>query len=345
MSQCIIPEEYSSSINPADVLQDDNARGKPRPWSLHKTEAEATAVALAWAGQNALADRVGNCADVLWFRHVDGRQQLQKGTFCRVRICPICQWRRSLKLGGQVRACTEWIQARQAAAGHQPYRFALLTLTVPNVPAEALGATLSLFSKAWDRMSKRAEFKRAIRGYVRATEITYNQGRDDYHPHLHVLLLVPKSYFTSRIYITRARWLDLWRDATGNPDITQVWVSRTAKEAENAPEEAQNAVLGHAIAEVTKYTTKPSAYLRGGLNIDTQARVITTLQQVCAGRRFVALGGLYRKAAQALALDDPETGDLVHCSDPLAGESDAGAELWPYTWYPGPRLYLASRRR
>lgn len=345
MSQCIIPEEYSSTIDPADVLQDVNAKGKPRPWVLHKLEAQATAIALAWGGQPVLADRVGKCADVLWFRKVDGKPKLQKGTFCRVRICPICQWRRSLKLGGQVRACTDWIQDQQRAAGRNPYRFALLTLTVPNVPADQLGETLDKLSKAWDRMSKRAEFKRAVKGYVRATEITYNQTRQDFHPHLHVLLMVQRSYFTSRLYISQARWLELWRAATGDPTITEVWVSRTAKEAENAPEEAQKAVLGHAIAEVTKYTTKPSAYLRGGLDLDTQAQVITQLQTICTGRRFVSLGGLYRKAAQALALDDPETGDLVHCTDPLAGESDAGAELWPYTWYPGPRLYLTHHRR
>ena len=71
-------------------------------------------------------------------------------------------------------------------------------------------------------MFKRKKVNSIAKGYVRKLEVTYNAERDDYHPHFHVLIAVNRSYFKdTKTYISQKEWLNLWRDVTGNPDITR----------------------------------------------------------------------------------------------------------------------------
>jgi len=45
-----------------------------------------------------------------------------------------------------------------------------------------------------------------------------------------VLIAVNKSYFKdTKSYISQKEWLELWRDVTGNQDITQVHVQKLNK--------------------------------------------------------------------------------------------------------------------
>ncbi|WP_235044485.1 MULTISPECIES: protein rep [Fusobacterium] len=70
------------------------------------------------------------------------------------------------------------------------YEFLFLTLTVPNVAGDELVRELNKQYEAIQRLTKRKEFKAVSKGYVRKTEITYNQERNDFHPHIHMLIAV-----------------------------------------------------------------------------------------------------------------------------------------------------------
>ncbi len=74
----------------------------------------------------------------------------------------------------------------------------LLTLTVPNLPASELSERIGLMQKSWNRLMKRRPVRRVCRSWFRALEITYNVERDDYHPHFHVLIMVPMNYFNKK---------------------------------------------------------------------------------------------------------------------------------------------------
>ena len=91
-----------------------------------------------------------------------------------------------------------------------------MTLTAPNVKAEDLPAEIDLYNKAFQRLVKRKEIASIFTGYIRKLEITYNADQQTYHPHFHILFVVNKSYFTSRSYVKQAKWLELWREVTGN---------------------------------------------------------------------------------------------------------------------------------
>jgi Replication protein len=71
--------------------------------------------------------------------------KLREARFCRVRHCPICQWRRSLM----------WLARFQTAlpqllVQHPTARFLFLTLTQKNVSIGELRLTLRDMTKAWE---------------------------------------------------------------------------------------------------------------------------------------------------------------------------------------------------
>src|SRR5699024_1222608 len=83
-------------------------------------------------------------------------------------------------------------------------RIYFLTLTAPNVPAEELNDEIKHYNHSFKKLMERKEVKNIVKGYARKLEITYNEERDDYHPHFHVLIAVNKSYFTQTTqYINR----------------------------------------------------------------------------------------------------------------------------------------------
>src|SRR5690554_5389295 len=93
---------------------------------------------------------------------------------------------------------------------HPKARWLFLTLTVKNCPVSELRETLQSMNKAWQRLIKRKEFK-PVTGWIRTTEVT--RGSDGTaHPHFHVLLMVPPSWFT-RDYVKKMRWLQLWQES------------------------------------------------------------------------------------------------------------------------------------
>lgn len=312
-----------------DVLHDVTASGRETPWTKHKHQAQLVAGAM-WEEFPPIANRMNSCADRLTFVRDwqdptnPGRLRLASAYFCRARLCPICQWRRSLKMGGQTAAAVQWL------GRHNPKRYVLLTLTVRNCRPEQLAGTLDQLQGGWQRLMQRKQVSNVVKGFVRAVEITYNRQAHTFHPHIHALLAVNRSYFTSRAYINQATWRDLWREAARLDYDPSVDVRRTKGE-------------GGAVAEVTKYATKPSDYIMPQ-DVGQMQEVLSALQIACAKRRFASWGGCFKEAHAALGLDDCEDGDLVHTSLELDGLSDAGAALWSYDWYCGPKLYIASEK-
>ena len=132
----------------------------------------------------------------------------------------MCAWRKARKDALKISVIMKWLEAEYDKA------FIFVTLTAPNVKAEDLQAEIDLYNKAFQRLVKRKEIAPIFSGYIRKLEVTYNADQQTYHPHFHILFVVNKSYFTSRDYVKQAKWLELWREVTGDERITQVDVRR-----------------------------------------------------------------------------------------------------------------------
>lgn len=284
-----------------------------------------------WLGRS---QRMLDCGSVLTFAvAANGDKRLMHARFCRDRMCPACQKRRSLMMFHQVKDVCQAQQKEMPGT-----RYLLLTLTVPNVEAENLKDKLKQMSKGFYRMFQRAEVKRAVRGWFRALEVTCNLERGDYHPHYHVLLAVSSKYFKGKNYIKQARWLELWQESMRDFSITQIDV-RTVKP--NPKRQGSNDIES-AAAEVGKYATKPKDYLVKTPSGEYLAHspVVKVLAQSLRNVRLVGFGGSLKEHFAKLGLGDVESdqADLVHVSG--NDELIDGVMTQIYRWNAGLRLYM-----
>ncbi len=206
-------QKVRSQDNGRKFLTDKSKTGKKRKWAQYKKQSLAVSNAYrTFEGSGTFSKRMDECGAWLCFlvcRSGHG-MLLVAAIFCQCRLCPLCQWRRSLIMFHQVKEL-----AHEHIKHYKSDIPLLLTLTVPNVSASELSRRLVLMRDAWKRLINRNPVKRVCRSWFRALEITYNVNREDYHPHFHVLIMVPKNYFDKNydLYIDRDEWLRMWQEA------------------------------------------------------------------------------------------------------------------------------------
>jgi plasmid rolling circle replication initiator protein Rep len=262
----------SSTGTVGDCLTDYSERDKP--WDVHKAQSDRVASIYAQEFEFCnLAARVLSCAGLLMFAWVPDREsgelalRLRGAKFCRVRHCPVCQWRRSMMWQARFYEALPGLQAAFPA-----HRWVFLTLTVRNCPVGDLRATLAAMHSAWKRLSLRPEFRPVV-GFVRTTEVT--RGADgSAHPHFHCLLLVSSSYF-GRDYVSQARWVEIWQSCARLDYVPVVDVRAVKGE------------LSKAIQETLKYSVKPS-------DMESDSEWFLEMTRQVHKLRFVATGGVLK---------------------------------------------------
>lgn len=275
----------------SQVLADKSATGKTRNWALHKLNSGYISLAYEEIDPKK-SERMKDCANWLAFwRKEDGTMKLHDARFCRVRLCPICQWRRSLKTFAQMAQVLD-------VASADGYQFIFLTLTVRNCDGSGLSDELSHLLLSFNRLMKYKDVQTAVKGYYRGCEVTHNTLTDDYHPHLHVILAVRSGYFSGKTYLSQSRWSELWRRAL-QVDYDPIVDVRKCKGGSKA------------IAEACKYAVKPSDVINFD-DWEMTVETLRTLDKALENRRFIGLGGVLKDIHKQLHLDDMEDGDLVH---------------------------------
>lgn len=298
-----------------EILRDKRKNGRERPWALYKISNGYVALAYDEVDE-AKASRLRECASWLEFVRCETGMKLHNANFCRVRLCPICAWRRSLKTFGQV--------YKIVSVAQEDFAFVFLTLTVKNCTGEELSSTLDHLSKSWNKFIGYKDIKNVVKGYYRACEVTHNLEKDTYHPHFHCLLAVNKSYFTSRDYLSQTRWKELWRKAARLDYDPQVDVRRVKADR-----------VEGVCAEVAKYAVKVGDVVCFD-DWDLTVETVRTLDQALNKRRFIAFGGVFKEIHKQLNLDDIEDGDLI-------GEGQEQEEVQDtvlYAWHSGYNQYV-----
>lgn len=320
-------------------------------------------------GYEKKAQRVNDCATYLEFRKPlvdasapsyaseraeDGAEAPEKlklinANFCRDRLCPMCSWRRSYKVFSQISRIMDVIQ--------DDYVFLFLTLTVRNCSSDKLSETIDSLQSGWRKLIHYKRFNTAVKGFFKALEVTRNTDLlslsfNTYHPHLHNILAVKKSYFKSKEYIKHSEWLEMWQRAMQDPTITQVNIKRCTNKQDIKEGERAVKALGSAVAEVAKYSVKSGDFLgrfnKLGFLIapfpdDEIDEAVKTFGSALHGRRLTAFGGVFDDVAKKLQLDDCENGDLIHIDDSDI-RPDVGYMILKYSWSCGAyKLIEASR--
>ena len=309
-----------------EILVDLSGTGRERPWSKRKLENRKLVKILEAAreqDESIVSERrleaVRDCASWLLFAEQEGgARRLAKANFCRFRLCPMCAWRRSLKMFSQVSAITDAILADKKA------KFIFVTLTVRNCRGEELRDTISRMDAGFKRLVGTgrnglrcaAVFRKNLLGYMRAVEVTYNRKNGTFHPHVHCIFEVRPSYFDTG-YLTHDAWREIWQSVMHLDYLPQVDV-RAIKDS-----------TARAVAEMAKYPVKMDGLLKI-TNTEHAARVLIHLKTALHGSRLVTFGGDFRTYKRRLALDDVETGSLVHVETDSASLNAVAYTLFRY---------------
>lgn len=264
------------------------------------------------------------CGDFLLFaRKHDNKLKLARANFCKSRICNMCNWRRSLKLFGQVSQVIEAIRVKGIKV-----RYLFLTLTVKNCKSDKLTETINQLNAGFrllvrnDKKNKPTKIACNLLGYMKAIEVTYNTKDDTYHPHIHCILAVRPSYFKSGNYMKHEDVQLLWQKCLNIDYAPQVNI-KAIKAGNSTPK---------AIAELAKYPTKIATVL--SVPTDKQKEVLYTLASAIKGRRLITFGGLFKDIKAELNLIDVEKdNNLVN-----VGDGDKESQVINYvkfTWRAG----------
>ena len=240
------------------------------------------------------AEQVLNCGVSLWFHlkehQITKEQKLKLAEMytCKDRFCPFCNWRRQLKYSKLVYEYLDELQSQKNL------RYIFLTLTVPNCHIDDLRATIEHMNKSFQRFHQTKRFKNSILGYLRVLEYTVEKKRKDYiHPHFHILLAVEPRYFVDERYINQKEFLQMWRDATRNQNITQVNIKKIK------PKKNSNlTALQSAVFEVAKYSVKHTDLVK------KSDYVFTKILNQTRNMRFFSTGGILKEMINLLKCDE-----------------------------------------
>lgn len=316
-----------NNYNIKETILKDTKNGKDTDWRGKKINTLELSSSYKRIGYDKKSLRVGECGNYLEFRlAASDTFKLTRANFCKVRLCPMCSWRRSLKIFGQVSKVMDYVDE------NHNYKYIFLTLTVKNCYSEDLKSTLDLMTKSFNKLSERKAFKQVVKGYFRSLEITYNKDDDTYHPHFHMILAVNDSYFKdTRIYLTQKNWTNLWKESL-KVDYTPIVDVRRLRENN-----------GKEVAEVAKYTVKSEDLLirdeKGNIIENLTDEVVKTLDNALHRKRLTAFGFKFKEIHKKLNLDDAEDGDLAKTDNEELRE-DLTNIILRYQWNIGVKNYV-----
>lgn len=328
-------------VDSQETLKDENARGRDRAWSYKKTKSlkmyelieRASLLNYSREGIDLIKPErlitIEECGNTLIFGVFEDpktkkhKKKLVFANFCRHRLCPMCNWRKSIRLFGIVSKITSAILAKEKR------KFLFLTLTIRNVSAGELQKALDSMNEGFKWLVQKSKtykpakkLKESLCGYIKAVEITYNPKDDTYHPHIHAILDVSESYFQRGNYITQEEFSEMWAGAIHADYVPVVDIRKVKAEEDEKPSPG-------AVAEVAKYPVKFESVLDIP-DKDTAANAVITLCNVLQNRRMVTMGGEFREIAHELKLEtDVEQSNLIH----VEIDNEEGLNLIGYAWY------------
>lgn len=306
-------------------LEDLNKKGKDRAWAERKNKADKIAKIMTKA--KSLKERavnMSNCADILTFKECIncGEKHLKHAFFCKDRFCPVCSWRRSLKLFNNHLAIYKEVNTKFENATHY-----MLTLTVQNCDLLQLKNTINLLNKSWDRFSRRVLISKNFEGYLKVLEITRNTKKSSswyktMHPHLHVILTTTDKEKNIDIEEIKANWLDCLQVEDINlynhyKQYLQVEFHKI-ENIENTDFEKKNVkshnISTNAIAEISKYSMKYQDLFCKDETIQEKAKFLEILSEQIKNTKNISYGGIIKNIAKALMIEEKEE-NLVNINE------------------------------
>lgn len=299
---------------------------RDKVWDKHRAQTQDVASIYENSEFSKYAERLADCSTYLDFA-IDEQKglNLKRSFFCKVRNCPVCQWRKSLYWKAMMYRAYDKI--KNDYAGH---RWIFLTLTVENPKIEDLRASLQVMNKAFYRLVRRKEFKYVL-GFIRTTEVTRDKKRPytHAHPHFHCMLLVDKAYFEKKNYVHHDDWVVAWAECLGvsylpNVDVRAVYSKSDEKD------------LRDVVSETLKYACKPSDMIFDRSK-ESNYWFLEYTRQVNK-LRFVNTGGILKNALKDE--NDITNKDMIVINESEQDSDKTDDRILSFSYYPKKRCYI-----
>lgn len=235
--------------------------------------------------------RVRDCSRILTYNlFADNTRRLKKAMMCRNRYCPVCTWRRSIRLGIDNK---DILDCYLGGGG----RLIFVTFTVPNCRYNKLRETLNILNYSLNKFRGRKSIKRISYGDIKTLEVTVDKKNRTFHPHIHCLFAVSSNYFDKNNpdYIKHEQMQRIWQDCVGSRDYLYLNV------------QAVRDSIG-AAREISKYVAKDDDYIRYGYGdvYNDDDEVLYYLYRETKNLRFVSYTGVFSDIRKSLKIKDIE---------------------------------------
>lgn len=265
-----------TSISPTD-----------KPWDIHRVQSSELAALYQLSTFPQYGERINACSLRLGFALLplpddNGTLalKLREARFCRVRHCPICQWRRSLMWRARF-----FKKLPKILEDYPSHRFIFLTLTVRNCELSNLRATITHMNESFKRLTKLTVWPGV--GWVKCLEVTRST-TDLAHPHFHCLVMVKSSYFSGAGYLKQQTWRELWQQSLRVEYLPIVNV----KAIYGKPGPKQPALI-KAVTETVKYSIKPGDLL-DNLKEGESPLWLNGITEQLQNVRAIGIGGVFK---------------------------------------------------
>jgi len=297
---------------------------KDKPWDALGVQRDSMAQLLAQDSDlDRYAERVRECSNWLRFKLVPDldpdkcgilHHKLTDARFCRVNLCPVCSWRKRLAWRARF-----FLAVPKIRENYPTHRWIFVTFTAANIPVGELNKAIKDLNTAWDRLTKLKGFPAV--GFLRSLEVTREIARPDFaHPHIHAMLLVPSSYFSTG-YIKQSQWREMWRKALRVEYEPSVNVKAIKPKAVSSDDPNSDG-LTEAILSALSYHVKGAK----SSNLYDDPEWFNELFRQMRRVRTVSTGGVLRKYIR-----DDEPDDLITLEgNPDLPEND-DISIW-YQW-------------
>lgn len=210
-----------------DLFSDVSLEDK-RPWTRKKNMARK--IQSIYEGDSdfqKMAERIAACSEVVTVdsssKTTGGRKfKFKSSRFCRVRNCPVCQWRRSLKWKARFHKALPEIKNEKPTA-----KWLFLTCKIKSCAIEDLRTAIQDINKGWKKVNERKIFRNTIIGWMKGIEVT----RDKYENaslRLNAMILVKQSYFGNR-YVSLKMWKEGWKESLRIDYVPDISVKKINK--------------------------------------------------------------------------------------------------------------------
>lgn len=262
---------------------------------VKREKCDVLGAAYSYLHEDRRAERVFDCGTFLEYRAYKGleKPRLVHANFCKDRLCPLCNWRRSRRIFSKLSRVMDLLEAEK-------YRFLFLTLTVRNCLTEDLQDTLQLMAIGWNKIRRDKRFKGSVAGVFKTLEVTRNVGENTYHPHFHCVLAVKSTYF-GRGYISHEKWIQMWKDACSLNYDPVVDIRSCYVQDENGQRQVSDMKSLKAGLEASKYAVKDIDYLDDS-DLSKTAENVQALMRALRGKRLCEYSGVFRDAVQKLSI-------------------------------------------